>query len=249
MIKLIKEGFNSDEDIEVTDVKDEFLYAFLLDRMTVFKVEFCSLDRNCAPHFSTSAARFSRNKQDYTLGGQAQEELLYGKAKQFYEKWDHLHLHDLTDDEYDEIVSDIEDLKRAYPYYVAYEFDGKATRTSIPFYEIREKSMEVPRSRSVRESRKPMSKRISVEKSGREVSESFGNDGRREYWFDNLGYFTEGAIDAIKSVADDKTWMRFEVISSNYAGNYTLGVVAPDSESHDHVFTFFINYLLTQLRK
>lgn len=136
------------EDIEeVADVKDEFMYAFLLDRMTVFEVNFYTLGRNDAPYFSTSAARFSRNKYDYTSAGQAQKRLLYGKAKQFYEKWDHLHLHDLTDDEYSEIVSDIEELKRAYPYYVAYEFDGKATRTSIPFYEIREKSMEVPRKR------------------------------------------------------------------------------------------------------
>lgn len=135
------------EGVEDTDVKDEFMYAFLLDRMTVFNVNFYTLGNNKHPYFSTSADRFTRNKNDYAEGGQAQERLLYGKAKQFYEKWDHLHLSDLTDEEYDEIVSDIEDLKKAYPYYVAYEFDGKATRTSIPFYDIYKKSMEVPRRR------------------------------------------------------------------------------------------------------
>lgn len=134
------------EDVE-DNIKDEFLYAFLLDRMTVFEVDFYTLGNNSHPYFSTSAARFSRNKRDYTSAGQAQERLLYGKAKKFYEKWDHLHLKDLTDEEYDEIVRDIDELKRAYPYHIAYEFNGKATRTTIPFYEIYKKSMEVPRKR------------------------------------------------------------------------------------------------------
>lgn len=130
-------------------VRDEFMYAFCIDKTTVFEVDYYTLGNNKAPDFSTYAAKFNRPKSDWSEGGQAQERLLPvgSPARKFFDKWDHLHLHDLTDEEYSEIRTDIEELKRAYPYYVGYEFDGKATRTRIPFYDIYKKSMEMPRTR------------------------------------------------------------------------------------------------------
>lgn len=143
MIKLtINEGIGG-------EVKDEFLYAFCIDKTTVFEVEYYTLGGNRAPYFSTSAYKFNRVKTDFESGGQAQERLLPrgSAARRFYDKWDRLHLSDLTDEEYAELVDDIAELKRVYPYYVAYEFDGKATRSNIPFYDIYQKSMEMPRTR------------------------------------------------------------------------------------------------------
>lgn len=146
MIKLtINEGIGG-------EVRDEFLYAFCIDKTTVFNVEYYTLGRNKAPYFATSACKFNRPKTDWSEGGQAQERLLPrgSAARRFYDKWDRLHLKDLTDEEYAELVDDIAELKRVYPYYVAYEFEGKATRPSIPFYDIYKKSMEMPRTRTRR---------------------------------------------------------------------------------------------------
>lgn len=143
MIDIIREDFENGE------VRNEFLYAFCIDKTTVFDVEYKTLGGNKAPYFSTSAEKFNRPKTDWSMGGQAQEKLLPrgSAARKFYDKWDRLHLKDLTDEEYAELVSDIAELKRVYPYYVAYEFEGKARRTNIPFYDIYKKSMEMPRKR------------------------------------------------------------------------------------------------------
>jgi len=70
----------------------------------------------------------------------------------------------------------------------------------------------------------------------------------REIWFDELGFFNKRDIDNIKRVLDGKTFMNFEVISSNQAGNYTLGVVANSDESDDEIKNFFLNVALSNLR-
>lgn len=97
-------------------MKQEFLYAFKLDRMTVFEVHYYTLGGNKTPHFSTEAEHFIRSKRDYDRSGQAQETLLPGHkaAYEFYKKWDPKHLHDLTDEEYEEVVRDLEELKSTY---------------------------------------------------------------------------------------------------------------------------------------
>ena len=128
-------------------VRDEFLYAFCVTKTIVFEVKYYTLGSNSHPYFSTGACWFNRPKTDWGRCGQAQKDLPAGEAKRFYEKWDRLHLKDLTDVEYDELLNDIEKLKKAYPFYVAYEFDGKAKRTNIPFWEIKDKSMEMSRRR------------------------------------------------------------------------------------------------------
>ena len=98
--------------------KKEFKYAFQINRTIVFEVNFYTLGSNKRPYFSTSASQFNQPKTDYDRCGQSQKDLLKpaSLARQFFDKWDKCHLHDLTDDEYEDIVSDIEGLKRKYNY-------------------------------------------------------------------------------------------------------------------------------------
>lgn len=129
----------------------EFMYCFQLDKMTVFEVEFYTLSTNKEPHFSTSAARFIRSKRDYSQCGQAQESLLprHSAARRFYDKWDRLHLHNLTPEEYAEITADIEGLKARYNYIEdVRECFGQSAgcyKTGIPFYEVVELSKLTPK--------------------------------------------------------------------------------------------------------
>lgn len=126
----------------------EFMYCFQIDKMTVFEVEFYTLSTNKTPHFSTSAAHFIRSKRDYDICGQAQKEVLpkHSAARKFYDKWDKLHLHNLTKEEYAEILSDIEELKARYNYIEDIrECFGQSAgcyKTGIPFYEVVELSKQ-----------------------------------------------------------------------------------------------------------
>lgn len=129
----------------------EFMYCFQIDKMTVFEVSFYTLSTNKTPHFSTAAAKFIRSKRDYDVCGQAQESLLPKKsaARRFYDKWDHLHLQNLTQEEYAEIIADIKELKTIYNYIEDIrECFGKSSgccKTHIPFYEIVELSKQTPK--------------------------------------------------------------------------------------------------------
>lgn len=128
----------------------EFMYCFQIDKMTVFEVEYYTLSTNKTPHFSTSAARFIRSKRDYSECGQAQHILpRHSAARRFYEKWDHLHLHDLTPEEYAEMIADIEVLKARYNYIEdVRECFGQSAgcyKTHIPFSQIVELSKLTPK--------------------------------------------------------------------------------------------------------
>lgn len=128
----------------------EFMYCFQIDKMTVFEVEYYTLSTNKTPHFSTSAARFIRSKRDYSECGQAQHILpRHSAAHRFYEKWDHLHLHDLTPEEYAEMIADIEALKAHYNYIEdVRECFGQSAgcyKTHIPFNQIVELSKLTPK--------------------------------------------------------------------------------------------------------
>ena len=129
----------------------EFMYCFQIDKMTVFKVEFYTLGTNKTPHLSTSAARFIRSKRDYDTCGQVQERVLpkHSAARKFYDKWDHLHLHNLTEEEYAEIVVDIEELKARYNYIEdiqdCFGQSAGCYKTTIPFCEVVELSKQTPK--------------------------------------------------------------------------------------------------------
>lgn len=129
----------------------EFMYCFQIDKMTVFEVDFYTLSTNKTPHFSTSAARFIRSKRDYSEGGQAQKRLLpkHSAARRFYDKWDRLHLHNLTLEEYAEMTADIETLKSRYNYIEdvrdCFGRSAGCYKTHLSFYEIVELSKLTPK--------------------------------------------------------------------------------------------------------
>lgn len=133
----------------------EFMYAFRIDKMRVFEVGFYTLGSNKAPYFTTSAAKFIRSRRNYAECGQAQERILpkSSKARSFYKKWDRLHFHNLTREEYDAVTADIEGLKESYNYIEdVRECFGESAgcyETNIPFSEIVELS-KMPRKRQAK---------------------------------------------------------------------------------------------------
>lgn len=100
----------------MTTTKKEFERTFVIGRGVVFEVNYRTLASNANPYFATSAGVFNRPRTDYNQCGQCQAEVTTGKAKEFYKKWDKLHLKDLTDKQYKELVSDVEALAEAYPF-------------------------------------------------------------------------------------------------------------------------------------
>lgn len=99
-------------------MKKEFKYYFQITKLVMFEVKYYTLGNNENPYFATEADKFFKNKRDYECCGQAQDELLPKNsiARQFWEKWDKEYLKDLSDDKYNEVVKDIEELKEKYNY-------------------------------------------------------------------------------------------------------------------------------------
>ena len=96
----------------------DFHYCFKVSRKVVFKVNYYRLGGNKFKRFSTSAAQLNHINSDYNHCGQAQESLLpiNSKAMNFYQKWDFMHIKDLSARQHAEILKDIEDLKQQYPH-------------------------------------------------------------------------------------------------------------------------------------
>lgn len=100
-------------------MKKEFLIAFQITKKIIFTVNYYTCGSNNHPYFATEADEFNQPKTDYSRCGQAQDALLCKGtlARRFWEKWDGKHLEDLTQEEYDEMVTDVEVLKGKYNYY------------------------------------------------------------------------------------------------------------------------------------
>lgn len=99
-------------------MKTEFHYVFKMNKMILFEVDYYTLGLNSSPYFTTSVCEFIRSKRDFKSCGQGQERLLktFDTAYNFYKKWDVKHLGDLSEDEYNELLTDIERLKEKYKY-------------------------------------------------------------------------------------------------------------------------------------
>ena len=125
-------------------IKQEFMYGFQISKMIVFNVSYYTLGSNNNPYFSTSADEFIRSKRDFSRCGQCQKVILpkSSKAMRFYDKWDKCHLHDLTDEQYTELISDIEVLKIKYNYIEKIKDTFKNTHSSIPFWQLVEMSKQ-----------------------------------------------------------------------------------------------------------
>lgn len=100
--------------------KKFYFWAFQITKTVIFEVNYYILGNNKNPHFSTSAYKFNRPKTDWSMGGQTQDDLLprnpFGNARKFWKKWDKKHLQDLTNNEYIELLQDIQTLKDTYNY-------------------------------------------------------------------------------------------------------------------------------------
>lgn len=132
-------------------MRKEFMYAFCISRTIVFEVNYYTLGGNEHPYFSTSASKFNRPKTDWKRCGQAQADLLpkFSTAMKFWKKWDKHHCKDLTDDEYTELIKDIDELKTKYPYHIEDNLDvsRQPYNPYIGFWRIKNMSMTVPKSR------------------------------------------------------------------------------------------------------
>lgn len=124
--------------MELKKELESFKYAFQITKTVIFNVEYYRLGNNDSKYFTTSAIQFCRNKKDYNICGQCQDKTLpEGAAREFYIKWNKLHLKDLTNDQYQEIKKDIEILKHKYNYLEILNNDEKI----ISFSQMKNLSM------------------------------------------------------------------------------------------------------------
>lgn len=105
---------------EVKKELQSFHYVFQITRTITFSVQYYRCGGNKHKYFSTSAEVFNRPKTDYNMCGQCQDDVLFGLAKKFYKKWDVLHTRDLTGEQYNDLLKDIEELKLKYNYCVQF---------------------------------------------------------------------------------------------------------------------------------
>lgn len=68
-----------------------------------------------------------------------------------------------------------------------------------------------------------------------------------EIYFEELGYMTGNQCEKIKKVMDGKTYMSFEVIYSNYAGNCTIGCKTNYDASESEIRNFFLGALISNM--
>ena len=120
-------------------MKIKKFWAFQISKTIIFEVEYTQLRGNKTPDFSTQANKFNRPKTDWERCGQAQEALLpkSGEAYKFWKKWDKKHCQDLTDEEYNDLLKDIELLKECYNF-IEQEQDESLNKEFLTFYELKE---------------------------------------------------------------------------------------------------------------
>lgn len=112
--------------------KKEFEYTFQITKTIVFEVNYHTVGSNKSPYFSTSAAVFNRPKSDYNRCGQCQNDVLFGLSMKFFKKWDELHLKDLTVEQYNNLIVDIELLKHKYNFIDNVRFSNIRELSKLP---------------------------------------------------------------------------------------------------------------------
>lgn len=114
----------------------EFISVFQVTKMITFDVRYYTLSTNQNADFATSANLFVKNKKDYSQCGQCQESVLphNSVAYSFFKKWDEKHLHTLTQNEYDEMIKDLQELKDKYNHiYIELDESKKPYNPRISF--------------------------------------------------------------------------------------------------------------------
>lgn len=97
---LLEQGFAPHRDYHF---KETIMVPNLKGTPQTFVIEYYRLSTNRCPHFSTTYDGSQR--QEYMHG--------YHPASAFYKKWDNFHLHELTLEEYQELLEDIKELKES----------------------------------------------------------------------------------------------------------------------------------------
>lgn len=97
---LLEQGFATHRDYHF---KETIMVPNLKGTPHPFVIEYARLSTNRCPHFSTTYDGSQR--QAYMHG--------YHPASAFYKKWDNFHLHELTLEEYKELMEDIKELKES----------------------------------------------------------------------------------------------------------------------------------------
>lgn len=122
-------------------MKKEFKILFQINKMVLFEVNYYTLGNNDDPDFTTSAMRFIRSKRGYSMCGQCQKNVLEGKSLKFFNKYEYLHLKDLTTEEYNNIIEDIQELKENYNYIEVVRDISKGSYYDFGFSQEKELSM------------------------------------------------------------------------------------------------------------
>ena len=118
--------------------RDYFEYTFQITRTSIFEVRYNKVGSNKNANFATSSAIFNRPKTDFNSCGQNQKEVLKGhQANFFFMKWDNLHLQDLTDAQYQELILDIESLKEIYNWIDNTRFYNQVTLSKLNLKNIK----------------------------------------------------------------------------------------------------------------
>ena len=126
----------------------EFTSVFQLSKKAMFEVRYYSLAGNQHPYFATSAETFNQPKTDFNCCGQCQKEVLksFPTAMRFFEKWDTMHLKDLTEEEYAEMRSDLKALEEKYNHILRERKEGDEAYTlNISVHKIKELSKMTPK--------------------------------------------------------------------------------------------------------
>lgn len=97
--------------------EDAFTITFRVKKKHFFTVQFGGLKRHTQqPYFSTSGGILNHIRSDWNQCGQCQSYILPSGSlfRNFFDKWDTLHIKRLTMEQYNELVKDLEELKEKY---------------------------------------------------------------------------------------------------------------------------------------
>lgn len=71
----------------------------------------------------------------------------------------------------------------------------------------------------------------------------------KEIYFEEIGYFTSTECEKIKKIMDGRTFMDFEVIYSNCAGNCTIGCKTSYDATETEIRNFFLGALIGNMAR
>lgn len=105
----------------------EFRYMFNVGNNTIFAVDNRTIGNNDFSYFNTSVYELNKNRNNFKIAGQAQEDLLKkgSPARDFYEKWKSLEFSSVDAKTAELLMADISVLKQEY------SFDELLTDTSF----------------------------------------------------------------------------------------------------------------------